>query len=305
MHDVIIIGAGPAGLSAALWCDELGLDTLVLERESEVGGQLLRVHNRIENYLGVEAANGLELRDVFAAQADARDFDLWTQAEIEEADLRAKRVRLASGEELQSIAVVIATGVRRRRLGIPGEAEFEGRGVLSSGALERERVAGEDVLIVGGGDAAAENALLLAETCATVTLAHDLYGERDYDPARDGVPFTAITQNARGQIFLVAAPLAGGWSYRIDYPYYSWAETAVRPRVERRPLSDLLSRLNELEPNGEGHWRADRSGLTSAAKYMNASKATARSRLSPDEVAAEMRASLLAQTHAAPARVEV
>ena len=101
-----------------------------------------------------------------------RDFDLWTQAEIEEADLRAKRVRLASGEELQSIAVVIATGVRRRRLGIPGEAEFEGRGVLSSGALERERVAGEDVLIVGGGDAAAENALLLAETCATVTLAH-------------------------------------------------------------------------------------------------------------------------------------
>ena len=172
MHDVIIIGAGPAGLSAALWCDELGLDTLVLERESEVGGQLLRVHNRIENYLGVEAANGLELRDVFAAQADARDFDLWTQAEIEEADLRAKRVRLASGEELQSIAVVIATGVRRRRLGIPGEAEFEGRGVLSSGALERERVAGEDVLIVGGGDAAAENALLLAETCATVTLAH-------------------------------------------------------------------------------------------------------------------------------------
>src|SRR6201989_896317 len=172
MHDVIIIGAGPAGLSAALWCDELGLDTLVLERETEVGGQLLRVHNRVENYLGVEAANGLGLRDMFAAQAEARDFDLWTQAEIEEADLRAKRVRLGSGEELQSIAIVIATGVRRRRLGVPGEAEFEGRGVLSSGVLERERVAGEDVLVVGGGDAAAENALLLAETSATVTLVH-------------------------------------------------------------------------------------------------------------------------------------
>src|ERR1044071_1649529 len=58
MHDVIIIGAGPAGLSAALWCDELGLDTLVVEREGEVGGQLLRVHNPVENYLGVRAANG-------------------------------------------------------------------------------------------------------------------------------------------------------------------------------------------------------------------------------------------------------
>jgi thioredoxin reductase (NADPH) len=172
MHDVIIIGAGPAGLSAAVWCDELGLDALVLEREAEVGGQLLRVHNRVGNYLGVEASDGRELRDLFAAQAEARDFDLWTQVEIEEVDLGAKRVRLRSGEELQSIALVIATGVRRRRLGVPGESEFEGRGVLSSGVLERDTVAGEDVLVVGGGDAAAENALLLAERCATVTLVH-------------------------------------------------------------------------------------------------------------------------------------
>ena len=59
MHDVLIIGAGPAGLSAARWCDELGLDTLILEQNEEVGGQLLSVHNPIENYLGVRAANGL------------------------------------------------------------------------------------------------------------------------------------------------------------------------------------------------------------------------------------------------------
>lgn len=172
MHDVIIIGAGPAGLSAALWCDELGLDTLVVEQAAEVGGQLLRVHNPVENYLGARAANGRELRDVFAAQVEDCEFDLWTEAEIEGVDLKAKRVRLRSGEELQSIALVIATGVRRRRLGVPGESEFAGRGVLESGRLERESVAGEDVLVVGGGDAAAENALLLAETCATVTLVH-------------------------------------------------------------------------------------------------------------------------------------
>ena len=172
MHDVIIIGAGPAGLSAALWCDELGLDTLVIEQGAEVGGQLLRVYNPIENYLGVRAANGRELRDLFAAQVEDKEFDLWTEAEIEGVDLRAKRVRLRSGEELQSIALVIATGVRRRRLGVPGETEFAGRGVLESGRLERDTVAGEDVLVVGGGDAAVENALLLAETCATVTLVH-------------------------------------------------------------------------------------------------------------------------------------
>jgi thioredoxin reductase (NADPH) len=172
MHDVIIIGAGPAGLSAALWCDELGLDTLVIEQAPEVGGQLLRVHNPVENYLGARAGNGRELRDLFAAQVEDKEFDLWTEAEIESVDLRAKRVRLRSGEDLQAIALVIATGVRRRRLGIPGESEFAGRGVLESGRLEREKVAGEDVLVVGGGDAAVENALLLAETCATVTLVH-------------------------------------------------------------------------------------------------------------------------------------
>jgi thioredoxin reductase (NADPH) len=172
MHDVIIIGAGPAGLSAALWCDELGLDTLVIERAAEVGGQLLRVHNPVENYLGVSASNGRELRDLFAAQVEGKEFDLWTEAEIESVDLRAKRVRLRSGEDLQGIAIVVATGVRRRRLNVPGESEFEGRGVLESGRLDRDKVKGEDVLVVGGGDAAAENALLLAETCATVTLVH-------------------------------------------------------------------------------------------------------------------------------------
>ena len=76
MHDVIIIGGGPAGLSAALWCDELGLDTLVLEQGAEVGGQLLWIYNPIKNHLGVEATNGREMRDVFAAQVESAGFDL-------------------------------------------------------------------------------------------------------------------------------------------------------------------------------------------------------------------------------------
>jgi thioredoxin reductase (NADPH) len=79
---------------------------------------------------------------------------------------------LTCAAKLRSIALVLATGVRRRRLGVPGEEEFAGRGVLESGRLERAGVAGEDVCVVGGGDAAAENALLLAEVCPTVTLVH-------------------------------------------------------------------------------------------------------------------------------------
>jgi thioredoxin reductase (NADPH) len=172
MHDVLIIGAGPAGLSAARWCDELGLDTLVLEQNQEVGGQLLSVHNPIENYLGVQAANGRELRDRFVEQTKDCDFDLWTQVEISNVDLKARRVALRSGEELQAISIIIASGLRRRKLGIPGEDEFVGRGIVESGARDRDQVKGKDVCVIGGGDAAAENALLLAEVCPTVTLVH-------------------------------------------------------------------------------------------------------------------------------------
>ena len=172
MHDVIIIGAGPAGLSTAFWCDELGLDTLVLEEAEQIGGQLHRVYNPIENYLGVKAHNGEELLELFSQDVEDAEFDLWTQVSIASVDLKAKRVSLASGESLQSIAIVIATGVRPRELGVPGEREFAGKGIIESGARDRELFAGKDVCIVGGGDAAVENALLLAEICPTVTLVH-------------------------------------------------------------------------------------------------------------------------------------
>jgi thioredoxin reductase (NADPH) len=170
MHDVIIIGAGPAGLSTAFWCDELGLDTLVLEQAEEIGGQLHRVYNPIENYLGRKTSNGKELLDLFAADVETAEFDLWTQTAITSVDLKAKRVSLASGEDVQSIAIVIATGIRPRQLGVPGEKELAGKGMIESAARDRQLFAGKDVCVVGGGDAAVENALLLAEVCPTVTL---------------------------------------------------------------------------------------------------------------------------------------
>src|SRR2546426_11224963 len=144
MHDVLIIGAGPAGLSAARWCDELGLDTLVLEQNEEVGGQLLSVHNPIDNYLGLHASNGRELRDRFVSQTEDCDFDLWTNVEIDSVDLKAKRVALRSGEQIQSIAIIIATGLRRRKLGVSGEDDFVGRGIIESATRDAQLFAGKD-----------------------------------------------------------------------------------------------------------------------------------------------------------------
>lgn len=170
MHDVIILGAGPAGLSAALWCDQLCLDTLILERNAEIGGQLLSIYNAIDNYPGLRATTGRELLSRFSEQIAKADFDLWTNADIKNVKLKAKQISLSSGEELQSIALIMATGVRRRQLGIPGEKEFIGHGLIESATRDRELFAGKDVCVIGGGDAAVENALLLAEVCPTVTI---------------------------------------------------------------------------------------------------------------------------------------
>jgi thioredoxin reductase (NADPH) len=146
------------------------LDALVLEQAPAIGGQLPAIYRPIENYPGLRAANGQEFLETFAKGIDEAGFDLWTNVEIEKVDLSAKRVSLKSGEELQAISIIIATGVRRRQLGIPGETEFIGKGIIESGARDKERYAGKDVCIIGGGDAAVENALLLSQTCATVTL---------------------------------------------------------------------------------------------------------------------------------------
>jgi thioredoxin reductase (NADPH) len=172
MHDVVIIGAGPAGLAAALWCDQLGLDTLILEQSETVGGQLHSIYGAIENYPSLRVLNGAELLARFADQIESAGFDLWTNAEIASVDLAAKRVSLHSGEQLHSISIIIATGVSRRHLGIPGENEFSGKGIIDSAARDRNLFAGKDVCVIGGGDAAVENALLLADVCATVTLVH-------------------------------------------------------------------------------------------------------------------------------------
>lgn len=170
--NVIVIGGGPAGLSAALWCDDLGLETLLLEKKSEFGGQLLRVYNRIENHLGINAENGLEMRDRFLLQTSTRKFLRKLEAEVLMADLKTRTVSLKSGQTLGAKAIIIATGTSRRRLGIPGEEAFKDRGIVESGRKDPEVAAGKRVLIVGGGDAAVENALILSETAERVFICH-------------------------------------------------------------------------------------------------------------------------------------
>lgn len=170
--DIIIIGGGAAGISAALWCDEMKLNALLLESGAELGGQLLWTHNAIKNHLGADAKNGRDLRDSFVRQIENRKFDLRLNAKIERIDFPNKSVKLANGEELFAENLIVATGIRRRKLNVEGEETFVGKGIIESGKRDAALVKDKRVCIIGGGDAAFENALILAETASEITLVH-------------------------------------------------------------------------------------------------------------------------------------
>jgi hypothetical protein len=126
-----------------------------------------------------------------------------------------------------------------------------------------------------------------------VTLAPEIFSSAGFKPTRHCAPFTAISHHAHGEIFLIATPLEGGWAYRIDYPYYSWAETVVRPAINRRDLTAFVERLNQMEQSTLGSWRLDSSELASAAKFSDASGKLAASGLSLDVVASNLRSFLM------------
>jgi hypothetical protein len=132
-----------------------------------------------------------------------------------------------------------------------------------------------------------------AETkLSIITLAPEIFSAQGFKPTRHSAPFTAISNYARGELFLIATPLEDGWAYRFDYPYYSWAETAVRPPIFRRNLSQLMTSLNELEGNKSATWRTDSSELASAAKFADTNGKLAPSSLDLDLVVAIVKKSL-------------
>jgi uncharacterized protein DUF6687 len=125
-----------------------------------------------------------------------------------------------------------------------------------------------------------------------VTLAPEVFGATGFDPYHHSAPLTAISHHARGELFLIATPLRDGWAYRIDYPYYSWAETVVRSRIARRDFSSLVSQFNELDQSQLGRWQIDDSELSSAIKFRDDSGRLAASKLKPDNLATHLRAAL-------------
>jgi hypothetical protein len=138
-----------------------------------------------------------------------------------------------------------------------------------------------------------------------ITLAPKVFSPSGFNPTRHAAPYTAISRYARGQIFLITTPFRDGWTYRIDYPYYSWAETLLRPKVQRHDFGALIAQLNQIEENRDGRWKLDNSEMTSIAKFLDANSVVAASKLRPDELVSLVQAELheqVAQTSVCESR---
>jgi hypothetical protein len=122
-----------------------------------------------------------------------------------------------------------------------------------------------------------------------ITLAPELFDGTGFSPTRHSAPYTAISKFAKGELFLIAIPASSGWFYRIDYPYYSWAETVVRPCIKRRDFTSALQLLNERETNRDGRWQTDDREMTSAVKFLDSDRTLMPSRLDPNAVADVLR----------------
>ena len=177
---VVVVGAGVAGMSAALWCVSLGLGVVLVEARERHGGQLHEIPLPVENLPGHTPVMGAALAERLRSQLIDAGVDVRVHARAE-LDPRSLTVRLGDGEVLTPSAVVLATGVRRRRLGVPGERALVGRGVHHNIGPDPRAYAGQHVVVVGGGDDAFEHALMVAPHAASVTLVHrsDRFSARD------------------------------------------------------------------------------------------------------------------------------
>lgn len=170
MYDIIVVGGGPAGLTAATYARRAGKSVLVTEKNA-FGGQITW-SPKVENFPSVVSISGTELGDRLLEQAMEQGADAELEEVVSVSAGEVKTVKCQSGAEFQARAVIIAAGAKPRMLGLPREEELIGSGVGFCAVCDGAFYKGRPVAVNGGGNSALQDALLLAETCSRVYLIH-------------------------------------------------------------------------------------------------------------------------------------
>ena len=171
MYDLIIIGAGPAGLSAAVYAARAELDFIVIEGSMMQGGQVLTTYD-VDNYLGLPGIGGFDMGMKFAEHAKKLGVTFVTENVISmEIQRNVKSVK-TDKNTYETKTIIIATGAVHKKAGIPGEAEFTGKGVSYCATCDGAFFKNKVTAVVGGGDVAVEDALYLSRMCGKVYLIH-------------------------------------------------------------------------------------------------------------------------------------
>lgn len=171
IYDVIILGSGPAGLSAAVYAQRARLNTLIIEEKPMSGGQILDTYE-VDNYPGLPGISGFELGQKFRTHADQLGAEFVNEQVQELKDLGEKKLVVTEKSSYETRTLILATGARHRKLNVPGEKELAGVGVSYCATCDGAFFRGKAVAVVGGGDVALEDALFLARGCEKVYLIH-------------------------------------------------------------------------------------------------------------------------------------
>jgi thioredoxin reductase (NADPH) len=171
MYDLVIVGGGPAGLSAGIYAMRAALNAVLVEKGMP-GGQIALTKD-VENYPGIEEIGGFELCEKFLNHAKRYNLDIRESEVVRvEPGVDYHEVVLSDGTRMHSHAIILAAGGSARKLGVPGEMEHYGKGVSYCATCDGFFFRGKTVVVVGGGDTALEDALYLSKICTQVYLVH-------------------------------------------------------------------------------------------------------------------------------------
>ena len=264
MYDIIIIGSGPAGLSAAIYAQRACLDTIVIEKNGISGGQVLNTWE-VDNYPGFPGVTGFELSRQFREHANKLGARV-VQDEVVQVELSGNVKKVVCEEETyEARCVILASGAHHRTLEVPGEEELRGAGVSYCATCDGAFFRGRTVAVVGGGDAALEDAIFLARMCEKVYIVHrrdKLRGAKRLQErlqALEKIEFVgnsetvAIEGNAQVEALRLRQTKTGE-ERRLDVD-------GVFIAVGIAPESELYA--GQLELDEQGYFRADESGQTS------------------------------------------